>query len=112
MSKLDDCMEKYLAENKKLKLKIDPVFLRAVAKSLGPSIYKADSAKVSSSDPKELATVKKNYLIKKLGLKDTPKLDEGIEAVMNKLGKSNRNKYRALVYALLATHFRKKAMYK
>ncbi len=112
MSKLDDCMVKYMAENEKHNLGLDEGFLRLVAKGCGPSIYKADSSKVSASDPKELETVKKNYLIKKLGLKDTPKLDEGIAAVMEKFGKGNRNKYRPLVYALLATHFRKKSFYK
>lgn len=111
MSKFDDCMEKYLAENKTRKLGIDPKFLRQVAKSLGPSIYRKDAEKVSSSDPKELATVRKNFLIKKLGLKDTPKLDEGIAEVMVKMGKGNRNKYRALVYALLAAKFRKKKIF-
>jgi hypothetical protein len=112
MSKLDEQMEKYMVENKKHKLGIDETFLRAVAKSCGPSIYKADSSKVSSTDPKELETVKKNFLIKKLGLKDTPKLDEGIAEVIKKFGKGNRNKYRPLVYALLASHFRKKSFFK
>lgn len=112
MSKFDDCMEKYLAENEKHNLGVDLAILRNVAKACGPSIYKADSSKVSASDPKELATVKKNFLIKKLGLKDTPKLDEGIAEVMASFGKGNRNKYRPLVYALLAAKFRKKAMFK
>lgn len=112
MGKLDDCMVKFMAESKKCRLGLDESFVRAVAKGCGPSIYKADSAKVSATDPKELATVKKNFLIKKLGLKDSPKLDEGIEKVMKKFGKGNRNKWRPLVYALLATHFRKKSVYK
>ncbi len=111
MSKFEDCMEKYLAENKKHNLGIDEKFLRRVAKACGPSIYRPDASKVSASDPKELATVRKNFLIKKLGLKDTPKLDEGLAEVMAKFGKGNRNKYRPLVYALLAARFRKKAVF-
>lgn len=111
MSKFEDCMTKYLAENKKHKLGLKEDFLRKVAKGCGPSIYKADASKVSGSDPKELETVKKNFLIKKLGLKDSAKLDDGIAEVMAKFGKGNRNKYRPLVYALLATKFKKKSIY-
>ncbi|MCB0427353.1 MAG: DUF2853 family protein, partial [Mangrovimonas sp.] len=56
--------------------------------------------------------VKKNFLIKKLGLADSPKLDEGIATVLEKYGKSNRNKYRAVVYYMLAKHFKKESVYK
>jgi hypothetical protein len=42
-----------------------------------------------------------------LGLKD-PDLDAGIDAVIEKYGRSNANKYRAVVYYLLAVS-RKKA---
>ncbi|MEM1276375.1 MAG: DUF2853 family protein, partial [Pseudomonadota bacterium] len=56
--------------------------------------------------------VKNNYLIKKLGLKDSPELDSAIDAVIEKYGKSERNKYRAVVYYMLCTHFGKEAVYK
>lgn len=111
MSKLDELVEVYQAENKKHKLGLTKDLIGKVAKSLGPSIYRADASKVSGSDPKELNTVKKNYLIKKLGLEDNEKLDAGIAKVMDKLGKSNRNKYRVLVYAMLAKHFKKTDIY-
>ncbi len=112
MSKFDDAVEKYAAEAKKLKLNIPHDFLVAVTKGLGPSIYKADAETVASSDPAELETVKKNFLIKKLGLNDGPELDKAIEDVVEQLGRSNRNKYRALVYALLAIKFNKQSVYK
>ncbi|MDJ0920271.1 MAG: DUF2853 family protein [Henriciella sp.] len=112
MSKRDDLIAKY-AKDLKEKCGVEPdmAFLKKVTIGCGPSIYNRDSSTVSASDPKELATVKKNFLIKKLGLKDTPKLDEGIEAVMEQYGKSTRAKYRAVVYYLLAVHFRKKSVY-
>lgn len=112
MSKFDEAVAKYSAENKKLKLGLSENYIRDVAKGLGPSIYKADAELVSSSDPEELATVKKNFLIKKLGLKDGPALDQAIDEVMDQLGRSNRNKYRALVYGLLAKKFKKESIYK
>ena len=86
-------------------------FLTKVTVGCGPSIYNADSSTVAGSDEKELATVKNNFLIKKLGLKDGPELDKGIEAVMEQYGKSNKSKYRAVVYYLLAKHFKKEAVY-
>ena len=111
MSKLDEKIEKYTAEMKKLGLKCDADLLAAVTKGLGPSIYKADAETVSGSDAKELETVKKNFLMKKLGLSDSPKLDAAIESVMEKIGKSNRNKYRAIVYYLLVKELGQESAY-
>ena len=77
----------------------------------GTSIYNKDAATVAGTQQSELDTVKNNFLIKKLGLKDGADLDKGIEAVMEKYGKSNKNKYRAVVYYLLAIHFKKESVY-
>lgn len=112
MSKFDEAVEKYAAEVKRLKLDIDHDFLVSVTKSLGPSIYNADSETVASSDAEELGRVRKNFLIGKLGLADTSKLDTAISEVVEKLGSSNRNKYRALFYALLIKKFKKESLYK
>jgi hypothetical protein len=112
MSKFQECLDTYEKEFGKLKIKFDSALLSKVAKGCGPSIYNKDASKVSSADPAELDRVKKNFLIKKLGLKDTPKLDEGIAAVVEQFGSSNRNKYRAMFYYLLVKHFRKASTYK
>ena len=56
-------------------------------------------------------TVKQNFLIKKLGLTDGPNLMSGIDSVMETYGKSNRSKYRAVVYYLLVKHFNKESAY-
>ncbi len=111
MSKFQECLATYDAEFKKLGIKYDAKLLAAVAKGCGPTIYKPDAAKVSTSDKLELERVKKNFLLKKLELKDTPKLDEGMAAVTAKFGKGNRNKYRAMYYYLLVKHFRKSKVY-
>ena len=55
--------------------------------------------------------IKKNFLIKKLGLADSPKLIEAIKAVVETYGKSERNKYRAVVYYMLVKHFGKEGIY-
>ncbi|AXT54989.1 DUF2853 family protein [Aquimarina sp. MMG015] len=113
MSKRDELITKYAADIKdKIGQTPDMDFLTKVTIGCGPSIYNKDAATVSGSDPSELETVKKNFLIKKLGLSDGPKLDEAIASVMDAYGKSNRNKYRAVVYYLLAKHFKKESVYK
>ncbi|WP_111307531.1 DUF2853 family protein [Confluentibacter sediminis] len=112
MSKRDELIVKYAADLKeKFGVTADMDLLTKVTIGCGPSIYNADSSTVSGSNDAELATVKNNFLIKKLGLKDSPDLDKGIEAVMEKYGKSNRNKYRVVVYYLLVKHFKKESAY-
>ncbi len=112
MSKFDECVAKYEAEFKKLKVDYDADLLRKVAKGCGPSIYNADASKVSSADAEELNRVKQSFLIKKLGLKDGPKLDEAIQEVVDTFGSSNRNKFRAMFYYMLTVKFKKESVYK
>ena len=113
MSKRDELIVKYAADLKdKCGVTPNMDLLTKVTIGCGPSIYNADSATVAGSDEKELATVKNNFLVKKLGLKDGPELDKAIDAVIEKYGRSNKNKYRAVVYYLLAVHFKKESVYK
>ena len=112
MSKRDELIAKYAADLKeKCGVDADMDLLTKVTVGLGPSIYNADSSTVSGSDEKELATVKNSYLIKKLGLSESDDLDGAITSVMDTYGQSNRNKYRAVVYYLLCTHFNKASVY-
>jgi hypothetical protein len=111
MSKFDEAIALYESEIKKLGLTIDAAVLRAVAKSLGPSIYREDASKVSFSDKTETDRVKNNFLIGKLGLADGPALDKALAECGEAMGKSNKNKYRAIVYALLATKLEQTARY-
>ncbi|MFD1768874.1 DUF2853 family protein [Sphingobacterium suaedae] len=111
MSKLEEKIAAYVAEAKKLNLSIDEKLIGAVAKGLGPSIYNADAETIAASDKAELDRLKANFLIKKLGLKDGPELDKAIEEVIDQVGKSNRNKYRVIVYALLTKKFKKENVY-
>ncbi|SFD35364.1 DUF2853 family protein [Algibacter pectinivorans] len=112
MSKRDELIVKYAADLKdKCGINPDMDLLTKVTIGCGPSIYNKDAATVSGSDDSELATVKNNFLIKKLGLSDGPKLDEAIASVMETYGKSNRNKYRAVVYYMLTKHFGKESIY-
>lgn len=112
MSKRKELIEKYAIDLKE-KCGVNPNMdlLEKVTIGCGPSIYNKDSSTVASSSESELSTVKNNFLIKKLGLTDGPKLEEAIDKVMEQYGKSNRNKYRAVVYYLLTVHFKKEKIY-
>lgn len=114
MSKLDEKVEEYYTDlTGKLKVKgVDKDLLRKVAKGLGPNIYKNDASKVSSSDADEMGRVKTNFLIKKLGLKDGPKLDAAIEKVIGIFGTANKSKYRASFYYLLVKELGQEKAYK
>lgn len=112
MSKRDELIQKY-AEDIKTKFGETPDMdlLTKVAIGLGPAIYNLDASKVSGSDDKELETVKNNFLIKKLGLADSPALMDAIKTVIQKYGQSEKNKYRAVIYYMLAKHFGKQSVY-
>jgi hypothetical protein len=112
MGKRDELIAKY-AEDLKTKCKMTPdmALLTKVTIGCGPAIYDNDAQTVAASDKDELERIKANFLIKKLGLKDSPALMEGIHAAVETYGKSERNKYRAVFYYMLVKHFGREAAY-
>ena len=112
MNKFENLILKY-ADDLRQKCRITPDMglLKKVAKGCGPSIYNHDTSLVSSSSRKELETVKNNFLIRKLGLSETDELNKAINKVIELYGRSNRHKYRVVVYYLLVKHFGKESIY-
>ena len=112
MSKRDELIETYAGDiREKCGMTPDMELLRKVTIGCGPSIYRRDSATVSASSTSELDTIRKNFLIRKLGLPEGPELMGGIQKVMTDYGRSERYKYRAVVYYLLTKHFGKEGVY-
>lgn len=112
MGRRDDLIARYAEDLKeKCGMQPDMGLLTKVTIACGPAIYNADASTVAASQPAELETVKKNFLMTKLGLPDSPQLMEAIHAVLETYGKSERNKYRAVVYYMLTKHFGKEAVY-
>jgi hypothetical protein len=112
MSKLDEKIAKYTEASQKLGLDIETDLIEKVTRSLGPSIYNQDAESVSCSSPDELARVRENFLKKKLALDESDEtLDAAIREVCEKMGSSNRTKYRPLFYALLVKKFGKAQLY-
>jgi len=112
MGKRDELIARY-ADDLKIKCGMEPdmALLTKVTIGCGPAIYDADAQTVASSQPGEIETVKRNFLVKKLGLKDGPDLDAAIASVIDAYGQSERNKYRAVVYYMLTKHFGKESVY-
>ena len=113
MSKRDDLIAKY-ADDLKQKCKMNPDMdlLKQVTIACGPSIYNRDAATVSGSSTTELETVRNNFVMKKLGITDADKAMEGVKTAIETYGKSNRTKYRAVMYYLLTKHFGKESVFK
>lgn len=112
MGKRDDLIAQYADDlRNKCGMEPDMDLLTKVTIGCGPAIYDADASTVAASQKGELETVKMNFLMKKLGLPDSPDLMAGIEKVVETYGKSERNKYRAVVYYMLTKHFGKESVY-
>ncbi len=111
MSQFDEKLAKYANELKKLGISYDAELLEKVTKGIGPSIYNDDAETVSSSQETELETIKSNFCIKKLEVTDEAKIDTAIASVIQKLGVSNRNKYRAIFYYLLVKELKAENKY-
>ena len=112
MGKREEKIEQYSAEAKKLGLSLSNDLIEKVTVGLGPSIYKKDAETVSCTQSSELDTIKKNFLEKKLGLSSSEvDMDAAIKKVCEVMGTSNKNKYRALFYALLTQEFKKESIY-
>lgn len=112
MGKRDDLIARYADDLKnKCGMTPDMDLLTKVTIGCGPAIYNADASTVAGSQPSEIETVKTNFLMKKLGLKDSPELETAIKSVLETYGQSERNKYRAVVYYMLTKHFGKEAIY-
>jgi hypothetical protein len=114
MGKFDDVVEKMKGEmTGKLGMsRVDGPLLTAIAKSLGPSIYRKDASLVACSEKKERETIKKKFLIKKLGLKEGVALDNAIQYACEEMGTRNRNKYRIIFYYLLTKKLKKTGVFK
>ena len=112
MGKRDDLIAIYASDLKdKCGMTPDMDLLTKVTIGCGPAIYNADASTVAGSQASELETVKNNFLMNKLGLKDGPELMDAINEAIETYGKSNRNKYRAVIYYMLTKKFGKEKVY-
>ncbi|MEM0948383.1 MAG: DUF2853 family protein [Pseudomonadota bacterium] len=101
------------AEDLRTKCGVEPDMdlLEKVAIGCGPAIYDPDASLVAGQDATELSTIKENFLIRKLDLRDGPELQEAIEEMIAIYGSAEPRKYRAVLYYLLTRYFRRENAY-
>lgn len=112
MSQLDDKLELYTkALNEKAGITADAELLKAVTKAMGPSIYNADAEIVASSDKEEVARYKASFINKKLGITDEAEADAVFTNAVEKIGKSNSRKYRAVLSYIIVEQLGKQSLF-
>ena len=99
MATKQEKLELYLEEAKKFSSNVNESKLSEIVDLLWPSIFNDDAETVACSDEAELERVVESSVLEKLGVNAS--LDDA-KAVCEKMGTSNRNKYRAIFYYLLA----------
>jgi hypothetical protein len=93
-------MTDYVPDVQKYTSNVNTTAVAAIVKYCGIALRKPDSAKVSATDLKELATIRDGFAAKKLGL-SAEAADTGIKATAEKMKAANR-KSRVTFYYLLA----------
>lgn len=109
-SKLEEAVETCKLQMKQCKIKCNDKLLTAIAKSLGPSLYKRDAMMVAASNKSEIDTIKKNFIKKKLKV-EGPAADKAIAHAVDKLGSSNRHKRRPVFYYLITEKLKKQSVF-
>lgn len=112
MPKRNVLIARYAADlREKCGIEPDMDLLTEVTIAVGPAIYHSETAIVSAETQGELAKIKNNFLIRKLGLPDGPELMEAIDAAIETYGRSEPRKYRAVLYYMLVREFGKESLY-
>ena len=93
-------MTDYVPDVQKYTDNVNVAAVAAIVKYCGIALHKPDSAKVSATDPKEVATIRNGFAAKKLGL-SAGTADTGIKATVEKM-KAAGQKSRVTFYYLLA----------
>ena len=89
----------------------DVDLLKKVTIGWGPTIYNADAPTVAASQPSKPETIKYNFLIKKLGLREGPEFIDYINSVIETYRGCERNNYGSVICYMLTKKFGKEAVY-
>lgn len=105
-----DLYTKSVADISKYTDKVDEDLVQAMCKTYALVMSKKDSSGVACTAADELATVKTNFLKKKLGLTDDAAMDDAIQAVCKEMSAA-RFKSRITFYYLLTKKFSKESVF-
>ncbi len=112
MGRRKDLIDQYAKDLvEKCRMEPDLALLEKVAIGCGPAIYDPEGQFVAETDPRELDDIKRNLLIRKLALRDSPELIAAINAVIDIYGHQKPRKFRAVIYYMLVKHFGREQQY-
>jgi hypothetical protein len=78
----------------------------------GHPVYNTNSKTAECSQKNKLETIRTGFLSKRLVVNTSDhEMDTAFKAACRKIGRNNRNKYRALFYEIIAKEFKKRSMY-
>lgn len=112
MGTRDELIARY-ADDLRNKCGIEPDMdlLAKVATACGPALCKTGSGPVAAAQPAEIETVRKTFLIGRLGLVDNAALTDAIKQVLETYGRTERTKHRAVVCYMLTKYFGKESVF-
>ncbi len=90
-------------------VEVNAELLEKIVTKLGPSIFNANSSLVAASKPEELDRVKKKWLVETLDFDYEDDLDGIINRAIETYGRSEKNKFRAVIYYLITTQQNKES---
>lgn len=100
--------DQYIEDAKNYTSDVKDDVVKAILTSFGDAVNNRDAMTVACAQPKELSYIKKNLLKDKFYLKeDDAALDEALQEVCEKMGRSNRTKSSVTFYYLLTEKFDK-----
>ena len=104
----EDNITKSKAQLVELGVSVNDALLEKIVKGFGIANSSLDASLVSASDKSELATLKKGFMTKKLGMDDEAAKDSAVTDVMTKM-KPFKQKRRGAVCYLLTTDLGKES---
>lgn len=111
MGKIEETINSLWLDAKESNLDITKSVLSEACQYLGPNLFSKDASLVAFSDKEELERIKDNFVKKKLQVHDSDdEIHAAIQKVGEKYGMSSRNKKRAIVYAMLMSHYDVKSL--
>ena len=101
-------IEKSASQLREIGVDVDSTLLEKIVNALGIANQTLDASLVSATDENELATVRHNFIEKKLGVSEGA--EEALAETMEQLSAFN-HKQRGAVYYLLTKRFGKESVY-
>ena len=83
----------------------EPDLLDRVIKACGPAAFAAEGATIDPEDRAERESIRSHFLVRKLGLRESPDLAEAVNAALEAYPGKGEPRYRPVIYYLLVKYF-------